>query len=127
MADEKAQREITPDWVTNWLETIGENRQWLAAQMGGVSKRTIDTWYYQGKIPLIAQTLIRKIAEDHAVGRLRFSTDEWAKIQEAMFATGYKTIHDFITGAAIKLADESAQDSYGKKTPAADGEKKGGR
>ena len=51
--------------IKEWLKTIGRDRQWLAAQCGNISKRTVDNWLSSPKeIPLATLALIGRLIED---------------------------------------------------------------
>lgn len=98
--------EITREWITDWLAKTGRDREWLAGQVG-VAKRTIDNWYSRKlDVPLPVQILIRRIVQDEAQSRIRFTPEEFASIQQAMRATVHESVHEYLMDAALRMADE---------------------
>ncbi|MCW1916281.1 S24 family peptidase [Luteolibacter sp. GHJ8] len=51
--------------IKEWLKTTARSRDWLAAQCGSISKRTVDNWLSSPKeIPLATLALIGRLMED---------------------------------------------------------------
>ena len=51
--------------IKEWLKTTARSREWLAAQCGNISKRTVDNWLSSPKeIPLATLALIGRLMED---------------------------------------------------------------
>ncbi len=51
--------------IKAWLRTTSRSREWLAAQCGNISKRTVDNWLSSPKeIPLATLALIGRLMDD---------------------------------------------------------------
>jgi hypothetical protein len=87
--------------VREWLRETNRDRRWLAETLG-VSKRTVDNWLTSGDLPLFASQHIRRImAQEASPGNLRFTLEQWDKIEAARRLAGYEDRTEFFTDALL--------------------------
>jgi hypothetical protein len=92
---------LTVAAVREWTRERNYDRPWLAETLG-VSKRTVDNWFTEGDLPLFASQHIRRImAEEASPGNLRFTLEQWDKIEAARRLAGYEDRTEFFTDAVL--------------------------
>jgi hypothetical protein len=92
---------LTIPVVREWLRETNRDRPWLAEVLG-VSKRTVDNWFTSGDLPLFASQHIRRImAQEGSPGNLRFTLEQWDKIEAARRLAGYDDRTAFFTDALL--------------------------
>jgi len=96
-----------PD-VREWLRETNRDRLWLGETLG-VSKRTVDNWFSGDELPLFASHHIRRIMiEEASPSNLRFTLEQWDKIEAARRLAGYEDRTAFFTDAVIYFAQSLA-------------------
>lgn len=96
---------LTTEEVRAWLLSLGEDRNWLAHQLG-TSKRTIDNWFTDSSLPLWAQCSIRNLMalNNPAVINPRMTQTEWRTVESAARALGFPSTDEFILAAILEKA-----------------------
>lgn len=88
---------MTKEEIRDWLYSVGEDRHWLAEQIG-CTYGTLSQWFCKG-FPMWAVKSIRLLAETkNSSGSQRalyFNHEEWREIESAMREGGYSIPTDF--------------------------------
>lgn len=99
---------MTDNELFHWLEQQNLTRDNIG-EMLGYSKRTVDNWYSDQKIPDPARQHLRRIiTESQQPGSLRFTLSQWDSIEAARIAAGYTDRTEFFTAALTDYARQSS-------------------
>ena len=99
---------MTDNELFHWLEQQNLTRDNIG-EMLGYSKRTVDNWYSDQKIPDPARQHLRRIiTESQQPGSLRFTLSQWDSIEAARIAAGYTDRTEFFTAALTDYARRHA-------------------
>lgn len=111
---------MTKENIRDWLDTIGQDRFWLASQLGS-TKGTLDQWFSRG-FPEWAEKAIKRIAAqqssaDSDPNSVQFTIAEFEMIDRARRKVGYETRREFYRDAIIEYADKLLVDDEDADTP----------
>lgn len=82
--------------VERWLEKIGKDRAWLAAQCK-VSRNTVKGWLSAGRpITGAAEALIERLMDEQQRIDPEFSLSEWTKMEERARLEGFASTQDWV-------------------------------
>ena len=101
---------MTKEEIRDWLYSVGEDRHWLAEQIG-CTYGTLSQWFCKG-FPEWAVKSIRLIAEAKSgqdrQGTLYFTPDEWKEVEFAMRGQGYSLPREFYRDVILNYCRKSS-------------------
>lgn len=100
---------MNKDELREWLDTIGQDRFWLAEKCG-VAKSTVDSWFSTREIPDPALKIIEHLRREGAAwnddpNSIKLTIAEFERIDRARQKAGYATRREFYRDAIIDAAD----------------------
>lgn len=105
----------TKDQIRSWLTQMGKDREWLAQQCG-VSKGTVDQWFYRGfsdaavaAISNLMKLHSRTDADD--TGLIQFTTSEFEEIEKVRFRVGDPPRPQFYRDAILQFVEQILDES----------------
>lgn len=108
--------------IRDWLESLGKDRVWLAAQCG-TTKHTVDSWFSKRGFPKPALVIIEKLMRESSgshVGPVTasFTISEFEEIEAARARTGSLNREQFYREAILDYArDILSTESKAKVSP----------
>lgn len=104
---------LTKDQISDWLKRAGRDRYWLGDKCG-VSKGTVDQWFYKGFSDAALATIRALMELDEQAGQgggndtglIQFSTGEFERIERARVAVGSPTRPEFYRDAIVEYVKE---------------------
>lgn len=103
---------MTKDEIRQWLDSIGQDRHWLAEQCAS-QKSTVDSWFSTKGFPPWALKIIEHLMEKHGAQSLPgadempLSLNDLTAFEQARIKTGHATIADWMVAALRAEAAEA--------------------
>ena len=97
----------TPDDIKKWLKNVGQDRHWLAEQIGS-KKHTVDQMFSKGFSEWALRSisnLMRSYGNDGGL-KLKLTAEQWEEIDQACSNAGFFNRSDFFREAIIRMATE---------------------
>jgi hypothetical protein len=100
---------MTKEQIQKWLDSLHQDREWLAAQTG-TQKCTVDSWFSKRGFPGPALKQIERLYRETTATtdgkfRVQFDTEEFERIDAARKLVGEPPRPEFYRNAIIDFAD----------------------